>query len=167
MQFFFPLTFKLLYIMLIEVGLCCRGWFLLWVMTLESVMSIVSSWFTIPYVVLWLLAVVISSINKNFPWRATWHAMTRNSYFLWTMNDTNTYTFDTNAWILHEYYINKYIPLRYLVRYNARVTHEVYTYFLKQSGYKSLIFLAYLVLLPPYYQIYSNTTCIIVNSTLF
>ena len=54
------------------------------------------------------------------------------------------------TWILHEYYINKYIPLWYLVRYHIRVAHVLYSYFLKQSGYKSLIFLAYLVLLTPY-----------------
>ena len=55
--------------------------------------------------------------------------------------------YDTNTWIMHEYYINKYIPPRYLVRSHIRVAHEVYSYFIKQSGYKSLIFLVYLVLL--------------------
>ena len=54
---------------------------------------------------------------------------------------------------MHEYYINKYIPLQYLVRYHIGVTHVVYSYFLKQSGYKSLIFLAYLLLLPLYSQV--------------
>ena len=59
---------------------------------------------------------------------------------------------------MHDYYINKYIPLRYLVRYHIRVAHVVHSYFVKQSGYKSLNFLAYLVLLPPYYQaIYTLT----------
>ena len=54
---------------------------------------------------------------------------------------------------MHEYYINKYISLQYLARYHIRVAHVVHSYFVKQSNYKSLIFLAYLVLLPPYYQL--------------
>ena len=57
------------------------------------------------------------------------------------------------TWILHEYYINKYIPSQYLVRCHIRVAHVVYSYFKKKSGYKSLIFLAYLVLLPLYDQV--------------
>ena len=61
--------------------------------------------------------------------------------------------YNINAWTMHECYINKYIPSQYLVRCHIRAAHVVYSYFVKQSGYESLIFLAYLVLLPPYYQL--------------
>ena len=65
----------------------------------------------------------------------------------------------------------KYIKyIHYLVRYHIRATYVAYvmrSYFVKQTGYKSLIFLAYLVLLPTlsnsmqqhmYYSEFNSTT---------
>ena len=83
--------------------------------------------------------------------RATWHETHDDTQFTYSCNyEWHKYISMTQ---MHEYYINKYIPSRYLVRYQIRVAHEVYSYFIKQSGYKSLIFLAYLVLSPSYDQV--------------